>query len=30
VPRLFGWMVHVDALAGDDVAAIWDDASHTH
>jgi hypothetical protein len=29
VPRLFGWMVHVDAFAGDD-AAIWDDAAHTH
>jgi hypothetical protein len=30
VPRLFGWMVHVDAFAGDTPAAIWSDADHAH
>jgi hypothetical protein len=30
VPRLFGWMVHVDAFAGDSLAAIWSDADHAH
>jgi hypothetical protein len=23
VPRLFGWMVHINAFAGDDPAAVW-------
>ena len=30
VPRLFGWMVHVDAFAGDTPAATWSDADHAH
>jgi hypothetical protein len=28
VPRLFGWMVHVDAFAGDTPQEIWSDADH--
>jgi hypothetical protein len=30
VPRLFGWMVHVNAFAGDLPAAVWGDADHAH
>jgi hypothetical protein len=30
VPQLFGWMVHVDAFAGDAPQEIWSDADHAH
>lgn len=30
LPRIFGWMVHVNAFAGDDPGVIWGAAHHRH
>jgi hypothetical protein len=29
-PQLFGWMLHANVFAGDDLAAVWTDEGHGH